>query len=190
MKKLLGILGTCIIITLFSLNPSFISKATESQPEIVDTEELPELLTYEDFCQLYTLKEEVRYDDPNIIQLTTEEADMLMRLAQIEAGENDPLAIAYVMKVVMNRVESDDFPDTVKEVLYQKEKGICQFGTVYTPEFKQTVPNVNAHYALYLLESGQINIEALYFEATWVKDSWQSRHREVEFEYAGHRFYK
>lgn len=191
MKRIVGILSTFMLISAVSISsPRYLVKAIDSGDGIIETESLPELLTYEDFCRLYTCHEEVRYKDPKIIEVDQEDAVRLMKIAQCEAGETDPLSIAYVMKVVMNRVDSKSFPDSIDEVIHQKIKGCYQFSTVANGVYDSTVPNVNAHYALYLLESGQIDIESKWFEADWVKDSWQSRHKTSEFEYAGHRYYK
>ena len=109
-----------------------------------------------------------------------------MKVAQAEAGENDPLAIAYVMMIIINRWKDDYWPDTIEDVLSQKN----QFTVYKSKMYEDTVPNANTHYALYLVESGQINIEAEYYESVSVENSWQSRNRVVEFEYGGHRFYK
>jgi len=188
MKKIVGIIGTALLVCAVSLvSPRYVAKAANN---IVETGKLPELLTYEDFCLLYTCREDIRYSDPKIIEVDQEDAVRLMKIGQCEAGETDFLSIAYVMKVVLNRVENKSFPDSIDGVIHQKLKNHYQFSTVANGVYDSTVPNVNAHYALYLLESGQIDIESKWFEADWVKDSWQSRHKTFEFEYAGHRYYK
>lgn len=125
-----------------------------------------------------------------IIEVDQEDAVRLMKVAQAEAGEKDSLAIAYVMKVVINRLNDDSFPDTIEEVIKQKTNGKWVFSVMRGGKYDKTVPNANAHYALYLLESGQIDTDAEFFEATWVENSWQSRNLEFLFEYGGHRFYK
>lgn len=187
MKRAIGIIGTTILLCIMSMNnPVMEAKAA---PNVIQTMELPEqLLTYEDFCQLYSCKERPTKEKTEIIEVDQQEAQMIMKISQIEAGDTDPLSIAYVMKAIINRRDDPDFPSTVSEVLNQEG----QFTTIKSAKYKKLTPNVNAHYALYLLESGQVNIESEYFEATWVTDSWMSGNGnlEVEFEYGGHRFYK
>ncbi len=176
-----------MLISAMTLSsPRYVAQAAD----IVDTQELPTILTYEDFSKLYTCHEDIRISDPKIVEVDYEDAVALMKIGQCEAGPDDPLAIAYVLKVIMNRVDSKDFPNTVDEVIHQKIKGCYQFSTVSSGKYDTTEPNVNAHYALYLLESGQINIESKWFEAEWVADSWQSKHKTLEFEYGGQRYYK
>lgn len=48
------------------------------------------------------------------------EIELLALVIQAEAGNQDELGKRYVADVVMNRVNSKDFPDTISEVLYQK----------------------------------------------------------------------
>lgn len=192
MKKPCGGVAIAILVTIAMLTDcsSVEVKANESprkeEAEIIETKKLPDLLAYEDFCKLYTCKEEAKYYNPMIIEVDQEDAVRLMKIAQAEAGETDSLAIAYVMKVIINRRDDDYFPNTIEEIIQQPK----QFSPYKNGLYTKTVPNDKAHYALYLLESGQIDIKAEYFESTLVKDSWQSRHRELEFEYGGHRFYK
>ena len=191
MKNLVGVVGVTVLLTTVSLSrPNIVAKAncndTQINETIVLTQELPEILTYEELCKLYSCKEDVRIHDPAIIEVDQEDAVRLMKVAQAEAGEEDPLSMAYVMKVIINRLNDKAWPDTIEGIITQEK----QFSVYKSGRYKKTIPNVNAHYALYLLESGQINIEAQYFEADSVKDSWQSKHREIEFDYGGHRFYK
>ena len=191
MRKIVGIIGIItLLLPLTMFNACVETHASNGSEQItipvVDTENLPEILTYEELCKLYSCKEDTRVVDPAIIEVDQEDAVKLMKVGVAEAGTEDPLAIAYVMMVVINRVNDDYWPDTVEGVLTQPK----QFSVYKNGRYKKAVPNANAHYALYLVESGQINIEAEYFESESVKDSWQSRNREVEFTYGGHRFYK
>lgn len=193
MKKVIGVFGVAILMmAMLSDVPSVQVKANEPaiNKEVVETRKIPELLTYDDFCKLYTCKEEAKFHNPMIIEVDQEDAVRLMKVAQAEAGEKDSLAIAYVMKVVINRLNDDSFPDTIEEVIKQKTNGKWVFSVMRGGKYDKTVPNANAHYALYLLESGQIDTDAEFFEATWVENSWQSRNLEFLFEYGGHRFYK
>lgn len=190
MKKELGIIGISILALLSVLKPSVNVYAndnlTQNSIAIVETQELPETLTYEDLCKLYSCKDDERIIDPAIIEFTQEDAVRLMKVAQAEAGTEDPVAMAYVMMVIVNRLNDDYWPDSIEKILTQRK----QFSVYQSGRYQKTVPNANAHYALYLVESGQIDIEAEYFEAVSETNSWQSKHRKVEFEYNGHRFYK
>lgn len=191
MRKATGIMGVTVMLLALSLdNPGITAKANEPAEDmpqtVIETVKLPEYLTKEDFELLYTCKKDAAHACSDIIEVDQEDAVRLMTIGQAEAGETDPYAIAYVMKVIINRLNDDNFPNTIEEIINQKG----QFAPLESGRYARTVPNANAHIALFLLESGQIDTEAKYFEAVYVKDSWQSRNREFEFEYGGHRFYK
>lgn len=189
MKKGIGVIGTTmLLLTIVMFGPCLMANANETDKKelIIDTDKLPDILTYEELCKLYSCKDDVRTVDAAIIEVDQEDAVRLMKLGQTEAGDQDPLAIAYVMMVVINRYKDDYWPNTIEGVISQNK----QFSAYKNGQYKKAKPNVNAHYALYLVESGQINIEAKYFESVSVSKSWQSKHRELEFEYGGHRFYK
>lgn len=52
-------------------------------------------------------------------KLTEEEIDLLAKLAYEEAGNQSFLGQRAVVEVVLNRIVSDRFPDTIQEVIYQ-----------------------------------------------------------------------
>ena len=63
--------------------------------------------------------------------------------------------------------------------------------TVNNGKYDEAEPNTESHYALALVESGWDESEgAVYFEASFLKTSWQQKHREFLFEYEGTRYYK
>ena len=128
--------------------------------------------------------------EPEIVELDFDEAQLLMKLAWSEAGNQGIEGQLAVMNVVMNRVADENFPDTVEEVIYQKLGKYYQFTVVGNGVFKNAEPTEETHLALAALESGEdISQGALYFEAP-TKKSWHKNHREFLFEDYGHRFYK
>lgn len=68
------------------------------------------------------------------------EYDELAILVQAEAGNQDQVGKQLVVDVVLNRVESEDFPDTIHEVIAQKN----QFTTVWDGAWQRAEKNVNA----------------------------------------------
>ena len=114
-------------------------------------------------------------------EFTYEDARLLMKIAQAEAGNQGVQGMTLIMAVVLNRVESPDFPNTIREVIYQD----CQF---YTAGMKSNLgPEV--HEALAYVESGQpLDTEIIAFEVS------KSKELERYFEYAytvgDHNFYK
>ena len=63
------------------------------------------------------------------IQLDEIEQDMIARITMLEAGAEPDRGQQAVVEVILNRMYSDQFPDTVYEVLSQKDNGCSQFVT-------------------------------------------------------------
>ena len=63
------------------------------------------------------------------IQLDEIELDMIARITMLEAGAEPDRGQQAVVEVILNRMYSDRFPDTVYEVLSQKDNGCSQFVT-------------------------------------------------------------
>ena len=116
-----------------------------------------------------------------------DDAERLMKIAMAEAEGEGTVGKALVMLVVLNRVWSDEFPDTIEEVIFQRgqfsvtEEG----GRYYTTE-----PDDECREALYLVNMGWDESQgALYFESC-KSDSWHSRNLEYLFQEGNHRFYR
>lgn len=116
-----------------------------------------------------------------------EDSEMLLQIAMAEAEGESVEGKALVMLVVLNRVWSEQFPDTVEEVIFQKN----QFSvTVDGGRYWTTEPDAGCYEALEMVMSGWDESQgALYFESCEA-DSWHSRNLEYLFQEGGHRFYR
>lgn len=121
-----------------------------------------------------------------------EDAYLLEKIAMAEAESEDIEGKALIMLVVLNRVQSDRFPNTVSEVIYQKiNNGGWQFsplkegGRWYTTE-----PDQECREALELiqLEKWDESQGALYFESMGNSD-WHRENLEFLFQHGNHYFY-
>lgn len=56
------------------------------------------------------------------MQCSTQDYELLKRIVQAEAGGCDEKGRILVANVIMNRVKSEEFPDTITEVVYQKSQ--------------------------------------------------------------------
>lgn len=128
--------------------------------------------------------DEVEY----VINLTKKEQNMLLKLAFAEAGNQDVNGKALVMLVVLNRVESDKFPDNIYDVIHAKN----QFSVVASGAYANaTKSDQGCLEALELVMSGyDISEGATYFESIKSYDSWHYRNLEFLFEHGDHWFYK
>ena len=119
------------------------------------------------------------------IQITYEEAQLLMRIATAEAGNQGVEGMCLVMQTVWNRVQSPLYPDTVWEVIsqpYQFEA--ITNGTYYTVD----IP-AEAHEALAMFEGNlSPNNDIVAFE-TVTNGSSLLRYYDESFTYREHTFY-
>lgn len=120
-----------------------------------------------------------------------EDAEMLMKIAMAEAEGESIEGKALVILVVLNRVWSGQFPDSIEAVIFQHYGDVWQFSPVAEGgRYWTTEPNEECAEALALVESGWDESQgAFYFESTG-KDGWHSRNLEFLFEFGGHKFYR
>lgn len=129
----------------------------------------------------------IKFQDRFSMDWGAEDAEILKKIAMAEAEGESTEGKALVMLVVLNRMLSDKFPDSIAEVVFQKN----QFSSVFDGgRYWTTVPDHDCEKALQLIEHGYDESEgALYFES--VNDqSWHSENLEFLFREGNHRFYK
>lgn len=177
--------GIIIEILLLSEMKDNDSLRQEVQVEEVGevNEEPIHILTDSELSQLYSLNPQPIND--TCLSLTVDDAQALMKIAVVE-DNTDVNSQAEIMLVVLNRVASEDFPDSVIEVIKQDR----QFSTVSNGSYKKATPDVNSHLALALVESRQVESDALYFESDSAQNTWQSKSRPYICTIGHTRFYK
>ena len=131
----------------------------EKIPEIVETVEIPEptephelILHYDPIEPIYEVRE-----------FSYEDAQMLMRIAQAEAGNQGIEGMKIVMTVVLNRVADEAFPNTIEGVIFQDH----QFQPVSNGEYYRVDISMDAHIALADIERGiPFDEDVVAFEVT------------------------
>ena len=116
-----------------------------------------------------------------------EDERMLAKIAMAEAEGESVEGKALVILVVLNRVWSDEFPDSIEEVIVQKNQvsPVAEGGRYWTTE-----PDAGCYEALELVMGGWDESQgAFYFESTG-RDGWHSQNLEFLFEFGGHKFYR
>ena len=129
------------------------------------------------------------------VVLDEEQTDILMRIVEAEAGNQDEDGRLLVANVILNRVESDKFPDTIKDVVLQKEKGVYQFSPVSSGRiWKVDVSEETSMAVERALNGEDISDGALYFAARKYADGkkmgWFDRNLTYLFEHGGHEFFR
>ena len=89
------------------------------------------------------------------------ELELLAQLVEAEAGNQDFEGKCLVVDVILNRVESDEFPDTITEVIFQEG----QFSVIKNGAFDKAAWNMQeSDYAAVMCEvSMHQNKDVLYF---------------------------
>lgn len=118
--------------------------------------------------------------------------EILYHIARAEAGADDKQALKNVVYVILNRVNSDHFPNTVKEVVFQKIGGYQQFspisdGRYWTVEITDFVKDaVDEAYSDYAKSNKAQN--ALFFKSMTCDADWSSKNK--LFSDGKHNFYE
>ena len=119
-----------------------------------------------------------------VMEFTAEDAALLMRVAQAEAGNQGEEGMRLVMSVVLNRVSSSEFPNSIEEVIFQPH----QFSSVSDGHFeKEEVFSTEVHEALARIQEGDVEPEIVGFEV--VSSDELDKYFASAFEYREHRFY-
>ena len=116
---------------------------------------------------------------PECIELSIEDAQLMLGVAQSESGNQGPDGAWMVLSVIWNRVQSEDYPNTVKDVVSASH----QFADPAAPE--DVCPDV--HLALARLESGDVCPGIIAFEG--IKSNVLSKYAKYAFTYRQHKFY-
>ncbi len=123
-----------------------------------------------------------------------QDLEVLCRIVEAEAGGEDETGKLLVANVVLNRVKSEDFPDTVTEVVFQQEKGVSQFSPVGNGRIWSVDISEETYHAVERALGGEdVSQGALYFAARKYADSdrikWFDENLTFLFEHGGHEFF-
>lgn len=126
---------------------------------------------------------EVQNPQNTFLQMTQEELVMLQKIAVAEAHGKDEITMANIMLTILNRRQSKEFPNSIKEVITENN----QFST-YPKLYNKYEPNETSIRAICLLPFIE-NKNQLYFENT-VQGSWISTNKIYLFNINDLCFYK
>lgn len=121
--------------------------------------------------------------------------EILCRIVQAEAGGEDLLGKQMVADVIINRVQSKKFPNSVQGVVFQGSGGKVQFSPVSDGRYYSVTISAETRKAVKLALDGEDTTGgALYFinagKAASDNVSWFENSLCFCTEHGGHRFYK
>lgn len=126
-----------------------------------------------------------------------EDAYLLAKIAECEAGNQSVETRAMVILVVLNRVWSPSFPDSIEGVIMQHSNGVYQFSpTIPGGSWYTTEPSEKSWEAVDLVMDMEFDTSqgCLYFESFSTEaemlNSWHYRHLEYLFQLEDMRFYR
>ena len=127
-------------------------------------------------------------------ELSEDDLNILLRIVEAEAGGEDENGKLLVANVVLNRVKSPLFPDTVREVVYQQDYGVYQFSPVKDGRIDRVTVSAETRRAVERAVYGEdISRGALYFaarsRASGESMRWFDSSLTWLFAYGGHEFY-
>jgi N-acetylmuramoyl-L-alanine amidase len=128
-------------------------------------------------------------------ELTQDEYEMMCRIVQAEAGGEDALGKQMVADVIINRVKSKRFPNTVQGVIFQKNGSGAQFSPISDGRYyRVTVSEETKAAVTEALCGSDATNGSLYFinakKADAANVTWFENNLSCQTEHGGHRFYK
>lgn len=119
---------------------------------------------------------------------SAKESYLLARIAMAEAEGCNTQTKTLIIMCVLNRVWSDEFPDTIEEVIFQEN----QFSPIDNGRWDRVEPNEDCYEAVKVVMEAKYDYSggATYFESCDDEDNWHSRNLEFLYESEGIRFYK
>lgn len=119
---------------------------------------------------------------------SVEDSYLLAKIAMAEAEGCNTQTKTLIIMCVLNRVKSDEFPDTIYDVIFQTN----QFSPIDNGRWDRVEPNEDCWEAVKVVMEAKYDYSggATYFESCDDEDNWHSRNLEFLYESDGIRFYK
>lgn len=166
------------------------SKVSESYSNKTTTPYVSNLVTFEPQTEEESSEVEVDYypEFTYSKDWSAEESYLLARIAMAEAEGCNTQTKTLIIMCVLNRVWSDEFPDTIEEVIFQEN----QFSPIDNGRWDRVEPNEDCYEAVKVVMEAKYDYSggATYFENCADEDNWHSRNLEFLYESEGIRFYK
>ncbi len=168
-------------IPLLDLTRGFSKINIQTEEENVETE-LPE--------EAITEPEIVTEENTNHLDLDANDYHVLLKIVESESGCEDLTGRILVANVILNRVRSDLFPNTVTEVVYQKHRGVPQFSPTTDGRIEQVTVSADTVTAVdRALQGEDPSMGALYFRSVHCDSRWHDNHLVRILEHGNHIFY-
>ena len=166
------------------------SKVSESYSNKTTKPYVSNLVTFEPQTEEESSEVEVDYypEFTYSKDWSAKESYLLARIAMAEAEGCNTQTKTLIIMCVLNRVCSDEFPNTIEGVIFQEN----QFSPIDNGRWDRVEPNEDCYEAVKVVMEAKYDYSggATYFENCADEDNWHSRNLEFLYESEGIRFYK
>ena len=134
--------GSCGIgtLTVYAAEDTFSGELVEAiQNEVVTEDNVETEIPTEETAEQVVMEEIPEALTGNSFSLEDQEYQVLLKIVEAEAGCEDTEGRMLVANVVMNRVRNGYFPNTVTEVVYQRQDGTAQFSPVSDDRYSECI---------------------------------------------------
>lgn len=117
---------------LLKIGAEAVSEETKNEEETVETEMVAEATAEVETAGVESNRVEtvMQENTSRAIPVTEKEYEILLRIVEAEATDEDVKGKMLVANVVLNRVASECFPDDIESVVFQKSNGKYQFSPI------------------------------------------------------------
>ena len=185
--------GSCGIgtLTVYAAEDTFSGELVEAiQNEVVTEDNVETEIPTEETAEQMVMEETPEALTGNSFSLEDQEYQVLLKIVEAEAGCEDTEGRMLVANVVMNRVRNGYFPNTVTEVVYQRQDGTAQFSPVSDGRIDTVNVSQGTIDAVARVMNGEdISQGALFFRSVRSRSGWFDQKLSRVLEHGNHIFY-
>ena len=185
--------GSCGIgtLTVYAAEDTFSGELVEAiQNEVVTEDNVETEIPTEETAEQVVVEVTPEALTENSFSLEDQEYQVLLKIVEAEAGCEDTEGRMLVANVVMNRVRNGYFPNTVTEVVYQRQDGTAQFSPVSDGRIDTVNVSQGTIDAVARVMNGEdISQGALFFRSVRSRSGWFDQKLSRVLEHGNHIFY-
>ena len=185
--------GSCGIgtLTVYAAEDTFSGELVEAiQNEVITEDNVETEIPTEETAEQVVVEETPEALTGNSFSLENQEYQVLLKIVEAEAGCEDTEGRMLVANVVMNRVRNGYFPNTVTEVVYQRQDGTAQFSPVSDGRIDTVNVSQGTIDAVARVMNGEdISQGALFFRSVRSRSGWFDQKLSRVLEHGNHIFY-
>ena len=185
--------GSCGIgtLTVYAAEDTFSGELVEAiQNEVVTEDNVETEIPTEETAEQVVVEETPEALTGNSFSLEDQEYQVLLKIVEAEAGCEDTEGRMLVANVVMNRVITGNFPNSVTEVVYHRKDGTAQFSPVSDGRIDTVNVSQGTIDAVARVMNGEdISQGALFFRSVRSRSGWFDQKLSRVLEHGNHIFY-